>query len=91
MNEKLYEILQLAKAEPEVKAAILHTKTMQNPVSAFCDICKELGCDITPGELIAMGEEYCDTMIRSVNGGGVNSPFGEWDDMYDIFFTALGE
>lgn len=89
MNEKLFEILQIAKKDPAVKEALLATKTMKNPVSAFCEKCRELGFDISPGELIAMGEDYCATMIRSVNGGGVNAPYGEWDDMYDIFFTAL--
>lgn len=89
MNEKLYEILQLAKKDRALKEKLIATKTMHNPVSAFCDVCKEIGFTITPGELIAMGEDYCDTMIRSVNGGGVNAPFGVWDDMYDIFFTAL--
>ena len=85
MNEKLFEIMQLAKQDPEIKNKLIATKTMSNPVSAFCKVCRELGFEIIPGELIAMGEDYCDTMIRSVNGGGVNAPFGEWDDMYDIF------
>ncbi len=89
MNEKLYEILMLAKKHPKLREEILDTRQDKNPVTAFCKKCQEIGYDITPGEIIAMGDDFCDTMIRSVNGGGVNAPYGDWNDMYDIFFTAL--
>lgn len=89
MEERLAEILERAKADKELKQALLDTKKEKYPVHAFCKKINELGYDISVGELIGIGEEFEAAMIRSVNGGGVNSPFGDWDDMYDIFFAAL--
>ena len=89
MEERLAEILEMAKADPALRQALLDTKKEKYPVHAFCDKIKELGYDISVGELIEMGEEFEAAMIRSVNGGGVNSPYGAWDDMYDVFFAAL--
>lgn len=89
MDEKLEKLLQLAKADPVLKERLLASRDEKEPIFAFCDICREQGIELYPGELIAMGEEFCAAMIRSVNGGGVNAPFGQWDDMYDMFMTAL--
>lgn len=89
MEERLAEILEMAKKNPSLRQELLDTKKEKYPVHAFCKKIQELGYDISVGELIGFGEEFEAAMIRSVNGGGVNSPFGDWDDMYDMFFTAL--
>jgi hypothetical protein len=89
MDDQLEKLLQMAKADPTIKKRLLDSRNEKDPLSAFCNLCQEYGFDISVGQLVAMGEDFCDTMIRSVNGGGVNAPYGQWDDMYDMFMTAL--
>ncbi len=46
------------------------------------------GYDIPLYELACMGDSFCATMLRSVNGGGTES-FDSWNDFYGMFFYAL--
>lgn len=88
MDEKLLELQHKALNDPKLRAELLATRLDDDPMKAFCDKCTELGYPITVGELFAMGEDFCDAMLRSVNGGGVNRLDG-WNDAYDMFFSAL--
>lgn len=89
MDDRLEEILQMAAKDPVLYERLMATKKEPYPVREFCRLCTELGYELSVGELIALGEDFCDAMLRSVNGGGVNPPNGGWNDMYDMFFTAL--
>lgn len=88
MEEELMKLQERAIKDPELKSSLLKTRTADDPVRAFCDKCQELGYNITVYELLTMGQSFCEAMLRSVNGGGVEAP-DEWDDFYEMFFDAL--
>ena len=67
-------------------------KTEEDPLSAFCKTCRNLGYELYEMELIAAGEEFHAAMKRSTNGGGENSPMiKDEDDFYELFFANLEE
>lgn len=86
----LDELQSKAKQNPEIRCALLETRSEKNPVTAFCRKCQELGYPLYEMDLINAGEEFYATMRRSTNGGGENSPLLEGeDDFYELFFAAL--
>lgn len=88
MEYELMKLQERALKDPKLKAELLKTRKAADPVRAFCDKCQELGYDITVYGLLTMGQSFCDAMLRSVNGGGVEAP-DKWDDFYEMFFDAL--
>jgi len=73
-----------------LRIRFLETRKERNPLNAFCRLCRELGYDIYPMDIIAAGEEAYAAMKRSTNGGGENSPKLEGeDDVYEDFFVPL--
>ena len=88
MGEKLDKLLHLALSDDKIKAELLTTKNSSDPLLAFCAKSSEYGIDISLGELIGGGEEFCSAMLRSVNGGGTEA-FDSWSDFYELFFAAL--
>ena len=85
---ELERLLKDAKADGELKAALLGTREDDDPVETFCALCRSRGYDITAGELFTVGMTASDAKLRSVNGGGVNAIDG-WDDAYEQFFSSL--
>ncbi|MDO5416658.1 MAG: hypothetical protein Q4F29_05620 [Lachnospiraceae bacterium] len=86
----LEELRDRAKREPEVRRQLLETRNGENPVSAFCRKCVELGYPIYEMDLLQAGEEFYASIKRSTNGGGENSPVLEGeDDLYELFFLEL--
>ena len=87
-----------ARSNPELAQALLATRGMKNPVSAFCRIAQEHGCTFSAMDLVSAsamdlvsaGEDSYAAMRRSTNGGGENSPLlqGE-DDLYEMFLIEL--
>lgn len=77
-----------AKRDEAVRDALLKTRDTDDPYKAFCDTAQKLGYDITLFELADMGQSFCDTMMRSVNGGGRGN-FEIWTDFYGMFFDAI--
>ncbi len=88
IEQELNRLLQAAKADGELKAALLNTRNSENPVEDFCVFAQSRGYDIQTGALFALGLTENDAKLRSVNGGGV-SPIDGWDDAYEQFFTSL--
>ena len=90
ITSMLDELQRQAKRDENLRQRLIATKKEQEPVSAFCKICRELGYEIYEMELIPAGEECHAAMKRSTNGGGENSPMiaGE-DDFYELFLAAL--
>ena len=88
--EMLEEIRAKALRDQKLKERFLATREMDEPVSEFCRICREMGYEIYDMELICAGEDFNATMKRSTNGGGENSPELEWqDDFYELFMAGL--
>ncbi len=88
--EILDEIKHKAGKDPALKEQILQTRTKDNPLSAFCNLCRELGYPVYEMDLACAGESFYAEIKRSTNGGGENSPLlkGE-DDFYEMFFAEL--
>ena len=88
---KILNLIQKQALEDEVlKERFLKTRTDPNSLSAFCALCRELGYDIYPMDVIAASEEEYAAMKRSTNGGGENSPIlAGADDLYEDFFAPL--
>ena len=86
----LEELKQKAKRDTVLKKQLLATRQEQDPMSAFCRLCRELGYPVYEMDLIQAGEEFYAAIKRSTNGGGENSPVlqGE-DDFYELFFAEL--
>ena len=85
---ELERLLKDAKADPDLKIALLKTRASNNPVEDFCAFCRSKGYDINAGELFTVGMTASDAKLRSVNGGGVNAIDG-WDNAYEQFFSKL--
>lgn len=88
--DELENLKARARSNPELAQALLATREMKNPVSAFCCIAQEHGCTFSAMDLVSAGEDSYATMRRSTNGGGENSPLlqGE-DDLYEMFLIEL--
>ncbi len=86
----LDELKNRARKDPEIREALLATRSDANALSAFCAFCQKMGYPIYEMDLIQEGEEAYAAMRRSTNGGGENSPLlsGE-DDYYEMFFAGL--
>ena len=88
----LDELQNKAVKADELKTAYLATREEKDPLSSFCQICRNAGYDIYEMELIDAGEEFHAAMKRSTNGGGENSPMlACGDDFYELFLSALEE
>ncbi len=87
----LDELQQRALADQEIRRELIEAGKSEEPLFSFCAVCRRLGYEIYPMELIAAGEEFHAQMKRSTNGGGENSPMlaGE-DDFFELFFAAIG-
>lgn len=86
----LDELQHKANQNPEWKERFLRSREADDPLSAFCLVCRELGYEIYEMDLINAGEDFYATMRRSTNGGGENSPKLEGeDDFYELFFAGL--
>ena len=88
--EILYEVQNKALKDDQLKERLLKTREDKNPLTAFCALCRELGYELYPMDVIAASEESYAAMKRSTNGGGENSPqlAGE-GDFYEDFFAAF--
>lgn len=88
--EMLEELQEKAMHDPILKADLLSTKLLEDPLFSFCKRCQFYGYEIYPMELVLAGEEAYAAMKRSTNGGGENSPMLEGqDDLYEMFIVAL--
>ena len=86
----LEELQRKAKQDPLLKKRFLETRKAADPVTAFCNLCQELGYPVYEMDLACAGESFYAEIKRSTNGGGENSPLlkGE-DDFYEMFFAEL--
>ncbi|MBR2696877.1 MAG: hypothetical protein IKE48_05165 [Parasporobacterium sp.] len=88
--EILAKLQKEALHDMKLKERFLKTRNGEFPLRDFCALCRELGYEIYPMDVIAASEETYAAMKRSTNGGGENSPklVGE-DDLYEDFFSGL--
>lgn len=88
MGENLTALLHLALTNPDVKRTLIETKSHSDPLLEFCKAAANYGFEISLADLVWDGEDFCGAMLRSVNGGGVES-FDSWSDFYELFFASL--
>ena len=88
--EILDELQKKAKHDATLREKFLETRKAEDPLGAFCEVCRENGYEVYPMDVIQAGDEFYVAMKRSTNGGGENSPVltGE-DDPYELFFAGL--
>ena len=90
ITEKLDGLLLKATKDEALKEKLLATRKSENPLSDFCAIAAENGCDITVMDIVNQGEEFYAEIKRSTNGGGENSPDLDFqNDEYSIFMMRL--
>lgn len=79
-----------AAKDKELRERFLMTRKAADPLGEFCRVCRELGYELYPMDVVQAGDEFYAAMKRSTNGGGENSPVlaGE-DDPYELFFASL--
>ncbi len=88
----LDELQGRARRDSALRSKLLETRSADDPVAAFCEVCRGLGYELYEMDLIAAGEDFYASMRRSTNGGGENSPMLEGeDDFYELFFAGLEE
>ncbi len=88
--EMLDELQNRALSDEALKKKFLKTRDDDDALGAFCQVCRSLGYEIYPMDIVQAGDEFYATMKRSTNGGGENSPVldGE-DDLYEMFIASL--
>ena len=90
--EALSGLKAAAKADPELKAALLATKEAKYPLTTFCKLATEKGFPLSPMDVIDYGEQEAAAMARSINGGGENHPaMDDPEDTYELFLIELEE
>lgn len=88
--EMLDELQNRAIRDEELKKRFLETRNSEDDLGEFCRVCRNLGYELYPMDIIQAGDEFYATMKRSTNGGGENSPVLEGeDDLYGMFFASL--
>lgn len=88
--EMLDELQNRAIRDEELKKCFLETRNSEDDLGEFCRVCRDLGYELYPMDIIQAGDEFYATMKRSTNGGGENSPVLEGeDDLYGMFFASL--
>lgn len=88
MNDSIIRLQEDVRKDKALREKLLQTEHSSDPMAEFCKCSTESGYPITVGELFSMGEDCRDSMLRSVNGGGVEAPDG-WGDMYENIMAEL--
>ena len=90
--EALDELQRKARHDDKLREQFIKTRDAEDPLGAFCSVCREAGYELYPMDVVQAGDEFYAAMKRSTNGGGENSPVltGE-DDPYELFFAGLQE
>ena len=63
--DELENLKAQARLNPALAQALLDTRTVSNPVTAFCRIAQENGCTFSAMDLISAGEDSYAAMRRS--------------------------
>lgn len=88
MNRELLNLQNRALNDESLLKRFLQTRNASDPLDEFCKLCCECGYNVSVYEIVAMGEDFCDSMLRSVNGGGVEAPYF-FNDAYEVFMASL--
>lgn len=88
MNDIFDKIYQKARQDISFAQKLKRAYESSEPLLNFCTVCGEYGFEITPGEIITMGEEYSCNQLKSTNGGGV-IPYDYFDDPYEMLMSSV--
>ncbi len=86
--QKLDKLTALAKADEQLRRALIHTREEKDPMLSFCRLAQEAGVELYLGELFAVGQEYSDNQCKSTNGGNP-TPYDAFDDAYENFLVGI--
>ncbi|WP_313528170.1 hypothetical protein [Anaerotignum sp.] len=87
LSDGLFELLEKAKKDSNLRKKILETKKAEDPELALCELATELGCAVTVGEIYQQGQRYLSDMLDGCLG--VSEPFKKWGDTYEQFFASI--
>ena len=88
IETELARLQSAAKKDETLRSELMATRGTSDYYKNFCDVAKKYGYNIPLGELADLGDEFCDTMMRSQNGGGEHT-FDVWRDSLGMFFDAI--
>lgn len=88
IRDKIKRITDEARGDEDFRGRLLGTRGAADPVTAFCEVCRERGIDLTAGELFAYGMDMNDSKLRATNGGGSFEIDG-WDDVRENILDEL--
>lgn len=87
INDNLYNLLEQARTNKEIRFKILQAKTATDPMLRLCQIATDLGFPLTVGEIAEQGEEY---MCNLSDGRmGVTEPMEIFGDVLGQFFASI--
>ncbi len=86
--EKLEVLTVRAKTDESLRIRLLDTRAAHDPLVSFCRLAQAVGVELTPGELVAVGEEYSDNQCKSTNGGNP-TPYDAFGDAYESFLASI--
>lgn len=91
-GEILVKIIDIARENSDIRAALRDAASSQYPASAIAKVSTEMGYPISAMDIVDIGADMYAHMKRSTNGGGENSPVLEGeDDFFAIFLSELDE
>ena len=56
LGEMLDELKRKARKDPKIRQMLLETRTQENPLSAFCQVCRQLGYPVYEMDVIQEAE-----------------------------------
>lgn len=87
--DRFFELIKKSPALLERVTAVRNSKT---PLSDFCRICSEVCEEISPMDIISYSDYEYDSIRKSTNGGGENSPvLVREDDVFELFMDRVLE
>jgi len=90
VNETLRKLRDRALKDESFRKALLDTQNADDPLLALCSFAAANGYELSLGDIISDGEEFCCNQMKSTNGGNPMpyDCFG-FDDAYEMFFLSI--
>lgn len=87
LSDGLFELLEKAKKDSDLRKKILETKKADDPELALCELATELDCAVTVGQIYEQSQRYLDDLQDGCLN--VKDYKEEYADVYDQFFASI--